>query len=1618
MAETQKRHKGLKIAGWIIGVLLLLVVALPMSLYIPWVQNVVKDYVCRYASEKTGMDISIGRVLVKFPLDVSLDDLLVVDKGDTLVQAGNFTASVAFKPLLEKRVEIDEATLERGRYGMTTDDGSMRLRVDADNTTVTGINVDLTNNAVKLDDVGLRGGKVDLSYLPYKAVSDSDTTRSEPWRVQARRITLDNVDYRMDMLPTIDNMTAHIGHAELHNGKVDTGLQTVDVGRLSIDSADVAYIYPPQKWAEQFGRDHPSVDTIPKPPSPTDSIPWTVRADTLQLHNGNVTYALRERQPARGLDTDHIALSDINFQVKDFYNRGTDVVATLDSLSARERSGLEVRQGSGKVRMDDLGITLNDMHVATSMSDLRLDGYIDQAMLEGLPEGKMSVTTDSRIAVQEIAMAMPSLAETLKDIPQSSPIAIKGKMAGNTNQVDLQSLTLEMPRYARATVSGRVTNPTDPGRLAGDLKVDARFDNINWVKPTLLDKATAADVNLPPMDLKGNIHFAGNDISGDAVMHTGGGTLVGRGSFNSNSQRYNVDANFTDFPVRAILPRSGADNLTAHIRAKGNGFDFLKPSTNVNAEVDLAHLNYNNALYRNLRAHVNLNGGALDAHLGSANPNCDLDLDLSGNISGRHYQIQADGRINDLDLQALGIVKETCRGKGLISGTADINLDTKEYIADIDLDDLTWNYDGNTIVAEHSGATLNADANHVAATFDNEDNHIDFTAPCSVDSLIDRFTRVGDIALEQIRKRSLNIDTLQHTLPEFNMNIEMGKDGIVQRYLQNHDIDFRSIQAKVRNDSNVYIDATAHGITYGTTNIDTLTLQATEYKEYLAFRAHMGNRRGTWDDMAQVTIEGGAIGSTVDFLATQQNIKGQTGYRLGMNATLTDTVINTRLFPENPIIGYREWSMNKDNFLVFNPRTRMLDADLHLTGGESKIALTTKRAPGASNETLTLDVNNLKIEEWTQFLPSLPPMTGTLNADLDIDFDGKNVEGKALMGIQNFTYDGQRQGNVDLNAHYNVDPETSSTNVNADLLFDGNKVAIAYGSLNDSTATNPLNLTLDLNRFPLRKASPFIPGRMIRLNGYANGNIAVTGSIENPRMTGFIVGDSAHITLPRYGATLAMADDTIRIADNLLRLDNYRLYGVNENPVNVNGTLNMRDIANPSIDLRLRGENVQIIGSEQRGFSEAFGKGFVDIDATVKSAAGNMNINADLRVLPTTNVTYVIKDETALTTAKIDENMVTFVDLKDSTGFSPTLITAAATQATNIRVNIDVEDGTHLNVYLSEDGKDRVTTTGAGRLKYTIDFAGKDNLSGDFTIESGQVRYTPPLMAQKEFDINSGSSIVWAGDMLNPRLNLTGTSRMKTTVTGSDQKNHPAEFLITADVGGTLKNIDLKFDMTAEGDMSIQNELQSMSDVQRSQAAINLLLYNTYSGTNSAGNVSGVTATSALFSFLQSQINSWAAKAIKGVDLSFGINQYEGSRKGGIETSYSYRLSKALFNDRFKIAIGGEYSTDATAEQNFAQNLINDISFEYLLNDAGNKYVRLFRHTGFESLLEGKVVQTGVGFVMKRKVSSLRNLFGRSPKAAVPDTMPDSAAVRRDPIVIEAVEPDTLPIDTLDNHSK
>jgi hypothetical protein len=233
--------------------------------------------------------------------------------------------------------------------------------------------------------------------------------------------------------------------------------------------------------------------------------------------------------------------------------------------------------------------------------------------------------------------------------------------------------------------------------------------------------------------------------------------------------------------------------------------------------------------------------------------------------------------------------------------------------------------------------------------------------------------------------------------------------------------------------------------------------------------------------------------------------------------------------------------------------------------------------------------------------------------------------------------------------------------------------------------------------------------------------------------------------------------------------------------------------------------------------------------------------------------------------------------------------------------------------------------------------------------------------------------------MMNPTLNISAEESLKSAVQSSSGGSHLVSFLISVAVTGSLESPNILFDLDAENDISIQNELKSMSADQRSNQAMNMLLYGKYTGPGSSSSSTNDLLTNPLYSFLESKINSWAANNIRGVDLSFGIDRYSASTSGstGTTTSYSYQVSKSLFDNRFKIVVGGNYSTDANVDENFSQNLISDISFEYMLRQTNNlsMYLKLFRHNDYENILEGEVSEMGVGYVMQRKMKRVSQLF-------------------------------------------
>ncbi len=1563
-----------KVAAWVGSGILGMVAALPFAMYIPWVQNKVADAAAEYASEKTGMDISVGDVRVKFPLDVSATDVQVIDQnGDTLFKADEVKANVKPKPLLDKRVEVENAALKGAKSQIKTEDGSMDLDVDVNDAKIDNASVDL-NNKVDVGNAALKGGKAKMSYKPEKKKPKPDKEPSKPWKVNANKVTADDVDFNMDMKPTVDRLDAHVGRAQAKNVKVDTGEQTVDVGELDIDKADVSYQHPSEKDANQYRKDHP----MPKEASQNndDDKPWKVKAGKVSVRDSKGKYSQtgkKPNKPGTTLDPDNIEVEDVNADIENLEYDGENLNVPVKHLSGKERSGLQVKDASGTVDKNKNGLDLNDIKLKTRGSDIKLNAHVDQDMLDGKPNGKANIDTDSKIDLNEVEKLAPDARKALKDLPHNKPVKIKAKARGNDKRLDIHSLDADVPGVGRIKGKGTIYNPTDMDRMKANLDTE-----VDLRDPSALNKMLGLDdVKLPPMKMSGKINKEGCKwLARNLRISTGGGSMRGDGYYDVCNENYDIDASFNNFPVKSFLPDYDVKNLTASVNARGHGFDFSDcGSTWTDATVNLDNVRYNGNRYGNIKARGKLRNGRVDAYASSANKGCDLDANAHGTICDDHYVFTADGNVRDLDLNRLGMYQGQCNGKTRFHARGDINLRTQQWDADITLRDIDWQLDSSLLVADDATASLHSTPWLTCLTIENEDNYAHLNAPSGVMPLIKDFRNTTEEIQRQITQRSLDIEQIKGPMPRFEFDMHMGTDGLVQRYLQQYEMDFRNISCEIVRDTSLYLNGRALAISYGETNIDTITIHANELSnKYLAFNAHMGNRPGTWDDFAVVDIEGGIKGPVMDFMLQQQNVNHETGYRLGCNARLADDEVRMKLFGKDPIIGYNHWTFNEDNYVNLDYRTRMLDANLMLKSDSSSLELLTTRLPDENTENVQLNIDNLQLEEWTRIVPMLDRTSGTVNANIDINWDGVNADGDGTIDIKDFVYNGKPEGDVRVNADFDLDPMTSTTRLSASMMLDGAESVIVQGTLNDVNAASPLNMEAQFNRFPLARANAFIPGDYIWLDGYAVGSMSISGSTDDPHIHGYVTADSATVNLPRYGSALWLAPDRIPINDNVISFNNFRLTGNNRNPVVINGSVDLRDLDNMIIDLQATGREVQFMDSKQDDVTQIFGKGLADIDATVKSRGNVMIVQADASLLPGSNITYVMKNDISQLSSRVDENMVTFTDFNQAGNRQTILVTGRGSSANNIVVNLNVRKGAKINAFLSEDGQNRATIDGSGRVKYFMDFAGRDNLTGSYTIESGNVRYTPPLISQKNFDITSGSTISWTGDMLNPQLDIKGNERVKTSVSSSKEGAHLVEFIIDANVGGTLNKIDLDFDLRCESDMNVQNELQSMSENQRSQAAINMLLYNTYSGTNSAGNINNLTASSALFSFLQSQLNTWAAQTLPGIDLSFGINQYEGVHRG-TETSYSYRLAKSLFNDRFKIVVGGEISTEAAADEDFANSLFNDISLEYYLSNAGNRYLKLFHHASYENVLEGQVLETGIAFVFKRKFSNLKNLF-------------------------------------------
>lgn len=308
-----------------------------------------------------------------------------------------------------------------------------------------------------------------------------------------------------------------------------------------------------------------------------------------------------------------------------------------------------------------------------------------------------------------------------------------------------------------------------------------------------------------------------------------------------------------------------------------------------------------------------------------------------------------------------------------------------------------------------------------------------------------------------------------------------------------------------------------------------------------------------------------------------------------------------------------------------------------------------------------------------------------------------------------------------------------------------------------------------------------------------------------------------------------------------------------------------------------------------------------------------------------------------------------------------------------MNLTLSIEDGAMLRGEFSADKQSYVYVQGGGNMTMTYSPAGVLNMSGRYTINEGEMKYTLPVIPLKTFSIHPGSYVEFIGPVSNPVLHLTATERVRSAVSQGERGSRNVAFDVGLKLTNTLDNMGMEFIIDAPEDMTVQNELASLSAEDRNKLAVGMLATGMYlSSTNSKGFAAG----NALNGFLEEEINKIAGNALSTmVNVSVGLDQTvrdDGSKR----TDYSFKFSRRFFSDRLNVVIGGKVSSDNNnTVYKESGAYIDDVSLEWRLDNGGTQYIRLFHEKDFSNLLEGEIDKNGMGVMLRKKVDRLSDLL-------------------------------------------
>lgn len=599
------KRKWIKWVSWILLTPILLFVVLMVLLYVPPVQNFLRKQATLYASEATGMQINVGRIDLRFPLNLLVRDVEVIQVPDTLLTLGSLNVHVQALPLFRGNIEVDDITLQQVTVNSADLIEGMKIRGVLGRFFLESHGVDLTDETAVINHVELSDTHIGLVLNDTTTSEKPDTVSAAVnWKVNLHALSLKNVSFSMQLPADTMCVAARVREANVEDVAADLKHQFYGLKSFLLTGASINY-------------------------------------DT-----GNA-------RPMEGFDPSHIALRDIRIGIDSVLYRGRNMNAVIREFSMNERSGLSVTSLTGRVFADSAVIRIPDFRLLTPHSEMNLTAQTYWELVNIPTTGRLTARFNALIGKQDVMLFAGGLPEAFKEAYPFRPLVIQAGTEGNLKSMQISRFKVDLPGAFSLEGGGDLYNLTDSTTRSAALDLKMQTRNLNFL--TALGGMTPGAPFVIPdsMSLDARLEMEGPKYDARLLLKEGEGKLELTAALNSVTEAYTADLHIEDLQINHFLPKDSIYEFSASLAARGRGFDFSSYKTVADLKATVDKLHYGNYKISGIGLTGTVKNAVANAQLTSDNPLLKMAADAEYHLAHHYPDGKVELNVADIDTEKL-----------------------------------------------------------------------------------------------------------------------------------------------------------------------------------------------------------------------------------------------------------------------------------------------------------------------------------------------------------------------------------------------------------------------------------------------------------------------------------------------------------------------------------------------------------------------------------------------------------------------------------------------------------------------------------------------------------------------------------------------------------------------------------------------------------------------------------------------------------------------------------------------------------------------------------------------------------------------------------------------------